>query len=520
MSAENLPVAQPEEVFEQKNGKDPLKIRVALFFDGTLNNRMNIKEREKDELGKENKAGKKFRKDPSNSYDNGRTNIAIMEPHVDDTADGYDLFYKHYIEGQGTFTHKEDSLKGYAFAVGKSGVPWRAEVGIRKAVESITNDINIKHNQHYIAKLTIDVFGFSRGAATARYAIHVILDGRISGFNDYTGQVYYEWRPLAKRLNESMLEIEEKAVKVQFAGLYDTVLSYVASQRLSWTTNALQQMAVARAKKALHLAAADEHREDFPLHRIVSAVKNGSGEEYFLPGVHSDVGGSYNLANEIEIEEEKNESLKKYMRSSNEGSDKEFELDWRGRPKDKKTMVIHEGHSDRLKQDREDLIAQGWYKPNEISVHDVQWDDFGNPSHAMLTVSRNNIRSAYSNIPLKIMARYARAPDVNLKISSELEKRANIILEPEEDLVKLEVVINDYIAANKNNSKPEDWKLEDWDPNDKFGKKSVIDRDTLKAIRHKHFHFSASKWGPGYKPNFEWDAKEKKYKRKRYYYDA
>ncbi len=517
MPAGNLPIADAEEVFPQKNGKDPLKIRVALFFDGTLNNRMNIEEREKDELEMESKAKKKFRKDPSNSYDNGRTNIAIMEPHVEETADGYDLFYKHYIEGQGTFTYQRDSLRGYALAIGESGVPWRAEDGIRKAVEKMTNDKKIKYEEHYIAKLTIDVFGFSRGAATARYAIHVIFNGRISGVDEQTGTVMYEWRPIAKRLNESMLEIDENAVEIRFAGLYDTVLSYLGSQKVGWTTNALQQTAVARAKKALHLAAADEHRQDFPLHKIQSAVNKGVGEEYYLPGVHSDVGGSYNLANEKLLEQVTEEREKVYMRTSDEGSDKYLELDWLGRPTGK-TMVIHEGNPDRIRKDRQDLIEQGWYKENEIKSHDVQWDELGRATHSILTVSRKGIRSAYSNIPLKIMARYAR--DEKLKISAELEKRADIILKPEKDLKELEGIIDKYIAANKNTSKPDDWKPEDWDPKVKIGKKAAIDREILKEIRHRHFHFSASKWSAGYKPNFEWDNIEKKYKRKRYYYDA
>jgi hypothetical protein len=495
--------AKTEEIFEQKEGKDPLKIRIALFYDGTLNNRKNIEEREKDsDIYKSN------RSDDANSYDNGRTNIAIMEPHIEEEADGYDLFFKHYIAGHGALTHRKDSLRGYALAIGESGVPRRAEEGISLAVNSILNENEVMNpSRHYIAKLSVDVFGFSRGAATARYAIHVIFHGRITGVDEYTGAVQYEWEPVVERLNR-FYSIAPSAVEVKFAGLYDTVLSYVGSQKLPWTTNALQQKAVARAKKALHLAAAEEHRQDFPLHRIVSAVNKGVGEEYFLPGVHSDVGGSYNLANERLLEKEADESKKVYMLTSDEGTDKP-EFSWLGKPKGN-TMVIHEGDPDTLRKDREDLIFQGWYKPDEITLSELQWDEFGRATHAMLTVSRKGVRSAYSNIPLKIMAKYARDTEVKLKVSYKLDRRANRILQDEDDLKELEAVIESYMNAKKNNSKPEDW----------LGENPPIEIEKLKAIRHRHFHFSASKWSTGYKPRFEWDNTRKRYKRARYYYDA
>ena len=62
-----------------------------MFFDGTNNNRDNIEEREKN-----SDIYKKYRKaDGSGSYDNGRTNIAIMEPYVStkkaDYAGDYDF---------------------------------------------------------------------------------------------------------------------------------------------------------------------------------------------------------------------------------------------------------------------------------------------------------------------------------------------------------------------------------------------------------------------------------------------
>lgn len=543
MPLTNLSQATPEEIEEAKKGKDPIKIRIMLFYDGTLNNRLNIKEREMRELGPDERKNRKLKtevsdedyddytEDSSNSYDNGRTNIAIMEPHVSEKKENYksdyDFVYKHYIPGQGTINYDEDQTKGYAFAIGESGVPSRAEMGINEAVNSILNGDEIDKTTQYIEMINIDVFGFSRGAATARYAIYMILKGRINSISDEFGSVVYTTENFANELQRFNYVIQEGVVKVGFAGLYDTVLSYMASQILPWTTNTLKQKSVSLATKVLHLAAADEHRKDFPLHRIQSAIDAGVGEEYYLPGVHSDVGGSYNMANDILLDDESiDDDTKEYMRTTNEGNadiNAPSKRNWWGKIIDN-TMIINKADPHRVKKDCEDLIDQGWYKNDEVKIEDVAWDpDIGVPITSVLKVSRQGISSAYSNIPLKIMARYARGKDVDLKIRSKLERRADRIMRDESDLIKLEEKINSYISSHVNNSKPEDWKPEDWDRKEytnSKGKKADIDKETLKRIRHKHFHFSASKMSAGYKPRFKWDKIAKKFRRERYYYNA
>ena len=508
MTATNLTAAGSVEQQEERKNKKPLKIRISIFFDGTLNNRENIEEREKNsDIYKKNKTN-----DGVNSYDNGRTNIAIMEPHVitekTDYAGNYDFVYKSYIAGQGALSGEEDTVWGYALAIGKSGVPNRAEEGINKAVGFILGDTkNINPLENYIEKLTIDVFGFSRGAATARYAIHVLFNGRISRIDDETGEVYYEWKPFFQRLNDFRYDINEADVEVCFAGLYDTVLSYIGSQKLPWSSNVLQQKAVARAKKVLHLVAADEHRKDFPLHNIDSAVKKGVGEEYYLPGVHSDVGGSYNKANEIQLQKEADENKKVYMLPSNEG------LDIKEGKKIGDVLVLNEGTDrDRLEKDRNDLIQQGWYLSDEIKIapklvaNSTNLDDTL-PEYT-LSARRQGISSAYCNIPLKIMAEYARKPEVKLKVSEKLEDRAQIILKHEDDLKDLEEKIRSYMSSTKH-SKAEDWIAENEPRNN----------SQLKRIRHKHFHFSA-KPGVGYSPRFVWDETAWKFRRERYIYEA
>ncbi len=329
--------------------KESVKIRFALFFDGTLNNRKNIEAREQAELGNAPESYQENGDGGPNSYDNGRTNIAIMEPHVlVDTA--YDYSFKIYIEGQGTFDEKSDSGRGYSMGSGESGVSNRASQGIERATQKIVKFLKgFPAAKNTINKIDIDVFGFSRGAATARNCIYQILSWGVG----YGGEFDEE---RLTNLNYFLLEKDyilwPKAIEVKFAGLYDTVLSVNASQYMWGLGNALNQRAVARATKSIHLAAAEEHRQDFPLHRIDSAKAKGTGEEYYLPGVHSDVGGSYNQANNILIK--------------------------RGAKKASYKQVLKEGSKSSMNDEKEDLIEKKIYSENELSVdvtkRTILWD--------------------------------------------------------------------------------------------------------------------------------------------------
>ena len=492
-ATQNIYIEKPED-------KDEISVRLSLFYDGTLNNRVNIGEREKAILFNEpDSPYYEYRTDDgNNSYDNGRTNIAIMEPHLLDTSDGYDIAVKAYIEGQGTFDLEGDDTKGYAFGIGASGVAGRAEQGINRGVDKIVEPID--PDDFCIKKLTIDVFGFSRGSATARYAIHLLLKGCTKWDSEYSDGYEKIVSPILELIADRRIEIYENAAEICFAGLYDTVLSTYALQRFhfKWYGNILEQKAVRFAKKALHLVAADEHRADFPLHNIKSA--GNKGEEYYLPGVHSDVGGSYNAASELAIEREKNPEKKVYMKTTSENK-----------------ILLKSKSVKTIETDMANLIKQGWYSNSkdkkEIKVKErkirkyrfggkVPYYDINYELHA----SRDNICTAYCNIPLKIMAKYARDKDVKLKLNNKLDDRALVILNPHNELVELEKKIHAYMAAKKGNgiSKATDWTDE----------QAALNQFLVKnKIRHNHFHFSAHP-GPGYSPNI------KNGRRVRYVYKA
>lgn len=210
---------------EKKTNKKPLKIRFALFFDGTQNNRTNIEEREKAETGEASESYRTEGKADANSYDRGRTNIAVMEPLVPITKgkNGYDYCFKIYIEGQGTFDRESDSTLGYAMGAGDSGVVSRAKQGIQRAMEALKKFLgDFPPGKYTIDKVDVDVFGFSRGAATARYSIFLMTD-TLPSLDSRT--------PLHTRLRWAGYdEITAKNIEIKFAGLYDTVLSVNLSQ--------------------------------------------------------------------------------------------------------------------------------------------------------------------------------------------------------------------------------------------------------------------------------------------------
>lgn len=194
--------------------KTETELTFGLFFDGTLNNLENTKLRKKyrDEkfMNNEKKddytfdeAGEKARKEArhyedgdysnrfslgfsdekikyleathrtymdslgvDNSFGNDFTNVARMSMCCKDD-------YKIYIEGMGTNDNARDVDQGFQYGAGNTGI--RAKV--RKACEELAKKIfavTISDKSKIVTQVTVDVFGFSRGAASARNFVYEI----------------------------------------------------------------------------------------------------------------------------------------------------------------------------------------------------------------------------------------------------------------------------------------------------------------------------------------------------------
>lgn len=550
--------------------------------DGTNNNKANIAEREKFEANMDSSSYDDFGNGLDTSYDNGRTNIATMEPHVKfgKGVGGYSYVAKVYVQGQGTTQFMADDNKGLAFGAGLSGVYERAREGIRNALKLIHTKLLLKNapEDFFIKQVDVDVFGFSRGAATARHAIHVVATEEtvvISDPSGYGAEVVVTNQPLFDRLRITYGYIEMRAdkVKIIFAGLYDTVVSVNASQlKPAWlANNTRNQKAVAKAKCALHLAAADEHRKDFPLHRIKSALDAGTGAEYYLPGVHSDIGGSYNLANQLLIDKNQTDAeirelkgagdIADLRRQAKAWQDKGYKTHIKAtqwsttragmrtatkgklyvlrtikgseyvRTSSEVGRIINRGTVAELEADKANLEKDGWYTPGQLDIetrylasaaqvvnplgllNPFSFRDFDEIHSGVLVADRPNITSGYCNIPLKIMAEHARKQA--LVIDPQLEAQADRVLREVPEFKALEASLKAYMAKKGfTGSKPSDWT---------DIKEAVKHYPGIKELRNKHLHnstrFEMTVKGvyvmdPGFTPNFE------KGLRRRFYYEG
>ncbi|MDH5354097.1 MAG: DUF2235 domain-containing protein [Gammaproteobacteria bacterium] len=408
-------VTPPDEVEKKEEEIKKVKVRISLFFDGTLNNRINIDQRIEDEKNPGSNAIYQKYKGGDNSYEGDYTNIAKMERYIDD-ATGYQVSLSSYTEGPGTDDRKADALRGYAFGTGKTGITKKVEKGIEDAVDQIEQKIK---KGTVIEILTADVFGFSRGAAGARNCIYEVLS---------TGK-----NPIKTRIEEKGYEIEK--VEVCFAGLYDTVASHGIIY--SNDTSDLNLTAINQAKKVIQLAAAEEHRKKFNLTSIESA--GYKGRQYFLPGVHSDIGGGYRAPAS-------------------------------GKPSEKNMGIYWSLSQQSAEQEKKRLIESGWYNEGEIKiVHTPSIDPSGFDEYTV-EVTREKISNEYSRIPLHVMARFAGESGISLKDELESDEKVSSKLNSAREKIE------GYISNIGENSKAQDW---------------LHNEGWLKELRHDHLHFSA-----------------------------
>ena len=490
-------VAEPEEPAPTE--KKTIKIRCCLFFDGTLNNRININQRllassDSQLTIEETRAASRLREqatkeevaeakelyqehgakssDEENSYEGWYTNVEKLETYLNakhGQLPGYDYSFKIYIEGIGTLDKGADNLWGYAFGAWKTGIPVKVAAGMQKIMEQIHKEDKIKPDK-IITEFALDVFGFSRGAAAARNFIYEAL-------NDDQG--CKRSHSLKTRLKHVMLEAQE--VKVKFAGLFDTVSTYgsrvVGKVKIAVgsadNVEELSLDAIAQAEKVLHLTAADEHRFHFSLTDIQSAINKGVGREYCLPGVHSDIGGGYREF----------------------GDDM---LTLRGST-DLKGLILHGNYDspEKVATDRQQLIDAGWYREDELTFNVIQGveQESGEPtaSYGQLTTTKNKgrrVKGYYSKIPLNIMAREMRGE--GFTFISEMA-RDEKVPDTEPLLNKVQQKLESH-ATGASKPDPDTWRanMEGW----------------IKSLRHGYLHFSA-RMQPGHDPRIENGRRER-----------
>ena len=425
----NTPVKVGDSKNIKKQHKKPINYTFGVFFDGTLNNMYNSEIRksvaEKRRLShnisyEEAKKTKEKRGGKDSSYENELSNPAILFKSY--TNKDSDRLFKIYVEGIGTNTQsptkaedykKDDNVQGPAFGMGSAGIIDR----VREAIKRITDLIDINDN-FYLNKITFDVFGFSRGAAAARHFVYVVTHPEYipKSYGDRSAPLdlqrvslepeYYKKAPryglLGILLDQKGWLTDNVKVEARFAGLYDTVPHHGFTQ-----TNDIEDLGLDSINKAnyvVHMVAADEHRYNFDLADISSVAKTSpdsgkkGGIELFFPGVHSDVGGSY-------VDGAPNISYK----------------------------INFSSEMDFLTKEKEELIRQGWFSSQQLSVK------FYSTIHGLnnyrLEGIKNSVSNQYSYIPLHIMAEFCRKKNVLLdtkklkELSSFKQKNSSFLNE-------------------------------------------------------------------------------------------
>jgi hypothetical protein len=313
---------------------------------------------------------------------------------------GYDYYFSVYTEGIGTVDSDEDNLlPGQSLGMGETGVIGKVDKGLVEAASRLRKGIPL---DNVIAQLTVDTFGFSRGAAAARYCVHRLQNEEARWLRKNGPSL----RGLIEGMGYTLENIEVRTV-----GLFDTVSAFGRPKDDS-DVAALKLDAIREAQAVLHLAAAEEYRRNFSLTNIDSA--GSKGRQLFLPGAHSDVGGGY--------AEGENEA-KKLVKGSVSPDIAAF------------------------------MRRYGWFRDKEL-VHHSGNLGYGYKLEEYVAVHRRGISQEYSFIPLRIMADFAREQD--LPVKERLYKTYEPVNVPRTVRVQIEAY-----AATCQTSSAKDWQADD-----------------------------------------------------------
>lgn len=390
-----------------------INVRLNLFFDGTTNNKTNTEAR--NESSKNHETYIKEGNKNDDSFENDYTNVARGFDTVDPSAENQVAVY---IEGIGTEDLKGDTkFPGVATGQGDTGVTAKVTKGCMKAaVEMSKNGYNGKD----IDILYVNVYGFSRGAAAARHFIHVAsksanyhkikrIDDKKTRYGVYPEYFFNDSKYQPEFVTESTALMDKygyfgacllsqgmkiKDIRFNFVGIYDTVASFGLDHRgkkvagiqvVDGDTQDLFLDSIKKSNYVFHLASDDEYRDNFDLTNINSAGLNGL--ELTLPGVHSDIGGSY-----------LNEVIETSVIDNQECADT---------PDAKNTAkYYYEKKYDAFKKI---VVEEGWYLEKQLTkefFYEKDLDPFTSfiaNQHNYGLIGRRKLFNTYDKISLKLM---------------------------------------------------------------------------------------------------------------------
>ncbi|KPX49124.1 T6SS phospholipase effector Tle1-like catalytic domain-containing protein [Pseudomonas ficuserectae] len=272
--------------------------RIGIFFDGTGNNRVNSQIGADCQALIEMNGGQHIKEcagrhvHPGSSYSNDLSNIARLvdlyrlQRVAENDSAGLKVYYPIYVSGAGTTSGGRDSVwPGQSFGRGTTGVICKVENAFRK-LETVLKAFPHDNPDCVLEALELDIFGFSRGAASARHLANEILKQR-------AGMLEPILQSRKVRLSEHF-SWRNGSVQLKVIGLFDTVAAIGSFRDMGNTRDASNRrvnlyLPPGCAQQVLHLVARDESRRNFALNSVLPEWP----KEIVLPGAHSDIGGSY-----------------------------------------------------------------------------------------------------------------------------------------------------------------------------------------------------------------------------------
>lgn len=276
----------------------PVTVRAGLFFDGTGNNRVNTRIGADCHAMMEANANRHIKAcggrhlEPGSSYSNSPTNIARLaelypcQVVAGQGSGGLKVYWPIYVSGAGTTSGGRDSLwPGQSFGRGATGVVAKVEHAFRK-LETLMKTFAQDNPGCVIDALEFDIFGFSRGAASARHFVNELLK---QGKGALEPIMRSRKVPLGKDFGW-----QRGRVAIKVIGLFDTVAAVGSLKDLGSIRDASNNrvnlyLPEGCAEHVFHLVARDECRRNFALNSIAPVWPR----EIVLPGAHSDIGGGY-----------------------------------------------------------------------------------------------------------------------------------------------------------------------------------------------------------------------------------
>jgi len=292
---EGLPDGEPED-FSAEEDRPKVRVEAGIFFDGTGNNRDNTQayQRQMDECLtahaagaiSEDECGTELSQIMEGSYLNAETNVSKLERmyqqgqfQSEEWKEAHRI--STYVSGVGTKSGESDDGPSMGLGLGEQGI-------LKKIAEGsgdLAADI-IRFVSDPVDELVLDVFGFSRGAATARHFI--------------SREVQDEGGALAAAFKQQGIPWPKK-ITVRFVGLFDTVAGVADLGNLDFSAHDVEtgrinvNLRPDDAERVVQLAARDERRHNFSLNSLRGESGNlpDHFSEWTLPGAHSDIGGGY-----------------------------------------------------------------------------------------------------------------------------------------------------------------------------------------------------------------------------------